>query len=169
MGTPGQMDSGAKYTFGWLNDKEAGGTDETSRDASNIDLSMDNFDVIGGNILGMTLSKNSEDEWLFGKSLTSDTENVFSIGFITYSIVLIHPKTVDSLSASEKEYLIRHETGHAVGLRHPCEVSELELQDTLEKCLMFPVLSKPGDKYYPYFSTSLKSYDLEELRKTYPN
>ena len=27
MGTPGQMDSGAKYTFGWLNDKEAGGTD----------------------------------------------------------------------------------------------------------------------------------------------
>ena len=169
MGTPGQMDSGAKYTFGWLNDKEAGGTDETSRDESNIDLSMDNFDVIGGNILGMTLSKNSEDEWLLGKSLTSDTDNVFSIGFITYSIVLIHPKTVDSLSASEKEYLIRHETGHAVGLRHPCEASELELQDTLEKCLMFPVLSKPGDKYYPYFSTSLKSYDLEELRKTYPN
>ena len=142
---------------------------ETSRDESNIDLSMDNFDAIGGNILGMTLSKNSEDEWLFGKSLTSDTDNVFSIGFITYSIVLIHPKTVDSLSASEKEYLIRHETGHAVGLRHPCEVSELELQDTLEKCLMFPVLSKPGDEYYPYFSTSLKSYDLEELRKTYPN
>ncbi len=27
MGTPGQMDSGALYTFGWLNDKENGGTD----------------------------------------------------------------------------------------------------------------------------------------------
>ena len=27
MGTPGQMDSGAKYIYGWLNDKEAGGTD----------------------------------------------------------------------------------------------------------------------------------------------
>ena len=80
MGTPGQMDSGAKYIYGGLNDKEAGETDETSRDESNIDLSMDNFDVIGGNILGMTLSKNSEDEWLLGKSLTSDTDNVFSIG-----------------------------------------------------------------------------------------
>ena len=27
MGTPGQMDSGAKYIYGGLNDKEAGGTD----------------------------------------------------------------------------------------------------------------------------------------------
>ena len=139
--------------------------------SANIAFAIDNTGLLDSNVYGATYSTNANDEWFNGDTYLSTEVTAFNIGFITFSAIFINPNAND-LSNNGKTYLIRHEIGHALGLRHPFEISEFSQQTDFEASLMFPFWTEedgPIQDYAEYASVTFQNYDINELNKTYPN
>ena len=80
-------------------------------------------------------------------------------GEIVFSEIHFNPDNVDSSLAQKKlKFLSRHETGHALGLRHPFEFGEAGTVIAL----MHP------DADSSDWRETFQDYDYQELRKTFP-
>ena len=112
-------------------------------------------------IYARTYSKNAAGDWLgnIRPGSSSIEDGSFNTGEIVFSEIHFNPDNVDSSLAQKKlKFLSRHETGHALGLRHPFEFGEAGTVIAL----MHP------DADSSDWRETFQDYDYQELRKTFP-
>ena len=119
----------------------------------------------------LTLLQDSDGRWVDGwgynfeaKQTISDMSNSFWVGEVTRVVIVVDPHYIksDQVTYDELQRIIRHEFGHAIGLRHTFNVSYGET-DTGITALMYPA-------YKGSFSSLIfTTYDKNEMGKVYPH
>ena len=122
-----------------------------------------------GNTTATTLTCNEEGQWVYGRSPLEYSEyfveqglGTLTTGLIYQSAIVLNESFFNTYNDGTWTEVIRHEMGHAIGLRHPWETSEYPNGNYPEDpaALMYPL---SNDNWLTF-----TNWDLNELYKTYP-
>lgn len=109
---------------------------------------------------------NENGDWIMGRGPSSSSTNLLYTGMAVGAVIEFYSDKVNTDYATQHgfiddwlNYLVRHELGHALGLRHTFEGIENETQT---KALMHPYVDDENAR------STFQSYDILELNKTYP-
>lgn len=122
---------------------------------------------------GVTFLGNADNQWTNESAIPSQYQDIFPeqemglfyTGKAKYGLIALQTAyiTSDSITKDKADYLIRHEMGHVLGLRHPWETSDYADESYYPQtpdALMWPVVTPDCTVFF--------DYDYEEFYKTYP-
>lgn len=168
--------NGMSYVLDFFEDEALAGKVElvqaNSADETNILLDWDELYAPYGSaayVNARTYTRNKENEWGFSVPYQSaESDGTFYDGIITYALIVMNSSLADDahLAQHPEKYMpvLCHEIMHAIGVRHPYETTEEGYDNPIDidKSLMWPSVDNN------HFSTSLESYEIEELAILYP-
>lgn len=126
------------------------------------------FDGVSDTAEGVTISYDENGNWTPIIPHGYSGSDTFKTGHYVNTIIFLDPTKTTQLSNNNFTTLLRHEMGHALGLRHPVELSAgEEIPEWIENATDFKSLMWP---YYnhSYASTIIEEHDINEMQKTYP-
>lgn len=136
--------------------------------SSNADIQLQYIDRDiweSNQVFASTFCQNADGEWVDGDSPDSEAEPSYTTGTISNVVIEFYADNVNTnadpnpiLGDNWIYYLVRHEVGHAVGLRHTFEGQA----ETVTKALMHPWVNSSNA------CITFQNYDLNELHSTYP-
>lgn len=160
---PGVISNVANY----FNNNSAGRVKVTySTNDAEINVRVDEYIGFTNNTtVAVTYTRDAQDRWLNGVSAPGVYEASSSEIIAVSSIIYFNPSCTSENDFTETDYIntLRHELGHAVGLRHTYEPFYNET-DPGDIALMYPDCSDTV-----HFSATFCDYDYDELRKIYPD
>ena len=125
--------------------------------------SLDNSDTVA-----RTFIQNSEGLWLNGRKYVPETgwelevEDSYCIGTNVKAIIVFNKAyNMGTLTPQKIQQVLRHELGHAIGLRHTFDADYGETEPGIISLMHPNCMSK-------YSSLTFTDYDMGELNKVYP-